>query len=231
MLTYGFADDADFRAVELDDRGRTWGFTVERPGGVEPLRVSIAMPGLHNVRNALAAVAVASEEQISDAAIHTGLEEFAGVDRRFEVTEGVHLGAKVVDVVDDYGHHPTEILAVIETARKVWPQRRLVMAYQPHRYSRTQDLYDEFVKVLSMVDRLVLLEVYAAGEAPIAGADAHALAQGIRERGRVNPVYASDPAEAFDILTETVSDDDVLLIQGAGNVSELSTRLQDANAG
>ncbi len=231
MLTYGFADDADFRAVELDDRGRTWGFTVERPGGVEPLRLSIAMPGLHNVRNALAAVAVASEEQISDAAIHTGLQEFAGVDRRFEVTEGVHLGAKVVDMVDDYGHHPTEILAVIETARKVWPQRRLVMAYQPHRYSRTQDLYDEFVKVLSMVDRLVLLEVYAAGEAPIAGADGHALAQGIRERGRVNPVYATDPAEAFEVLTEVVSDDDVLLIQGAGNVSELSTRLRAADAG
>jgi UDP-N-acetylmuramate--alanine ligase len=189
------------------------------------------MPGLHNVRNALAAVAVASEEQISDAAIHAGLEEFAGVDRRFEVTESVHLGSKVVHMVDDYGHHPTEVQAVVETARKVWPGRRLVMAYQPHRYSRTQDLYDEFVKVLSSVDRLVLLEVYAAGETPIPGADGHGLAQGIRERGRINPVYASDPGEAFEILVEVVCDDDVLLIQGAGNVSELSSRLRGGNEG
>ncbi len=231
MLTYGFAEDADFRAVDLDDRGRSWSFTVERPGGVEPLRVSSAMPGLHNVRNALAAVAVASEEQISDAAIHAGLEEFAGVDRRFEVTESVHLGGRVVHMVDDYGHHPTEVQAVVETARKVWPGRRLVMAYQPHRYSRTQDLYDEFVKVLSSVDRLVLLEVYAAGETPIPGADGHGLAQGIRERGRINPVYASDPGEAFEILVEVVCDDDVLLIQGAGNVSELSSRLRGGNEG
>jgi UDP-N-acetylmuramate--alanine ligase len=231
MLTYGFAEDADFRAVELDDRGRAWGFSVERPGGVAPLRVSSAMPGLHNVRNALAAVAVASEEQIPDTAIYAGLQEFAGVDRRFEVTENVRVGDKVVHLVDDYGHHPTEVRAVIETARKVWPERRLVMAYQPHRYSRTQDLYDEFVKVLSSVDRLVLLEVYAAGEAPIPGADGHALAQGIRERGRINPVYASDPAEALEILAEVVCDDDLLLIQGAGNVSEITARLQSINEG
>lgn len=230
MMTYGFAEDADFRAVELSDRGRCWSFTVLRPGR-KPLRLGIAMPGLHNVRNALAAVAVASEEQISDAAILAGLQDFAGVGRRFEVTDGVRIGGRRVSLVDDYGHHPTEVLSVIETARKVWPDRRVVMVYQPHRYTRTQDLYDDFVRVLSQVDRLVLLEVYAAGEAPIPGADGHALAQGIRERGRVSPVFASDPDEALDLLTGLVADDDVVIVQGAGNVSGVSVRLRGGNEG
>jgi UDP-N-acetylmuramate--alanine ligase len=231
MLTYGFAEDADFRAVRLDDRGRAWAFDVERPGAAEPLSLSIAMPGLHNVRNALAAVAVASEEQIADDAIRAGLEQFAGVGRRFEVSDGVRLGGATVSLVDDYGHHPTEVASVIETVRKVWPERRLVMAYQPHRYSRTHDLYDDFVRVLSQVDRLVLLEVYSAGEEPVPGADGHALAQGIRERGLVTPVFATDPDEALEVLSGLVESDDVVVIQGAGNVSSISARIRGDNEG
>lgn len=229
MLTYGFSEDADFRAVDLDDRGRTWSFSIERPGETKPLAVSISMPGMHNVRNALAAVAVASEEQIDDEAIRRGLSDFAGVGRRFEVTDGLRVAGCTIDLVDDYGHHPTEVLSVIETARKVWPDRRLVMAYQPHRFSRTQDLFDDFVRVLSQVDLLVLLEVYSAGEAAIPGADGHALAQGIRDRGRLSPVFAADPTEALEVLEGLVADGDVVLVQGAGSVNGISARLRGDN--
>ena len=164
MLTYGIADDADFRATQVEVRGLAWKFRAERPAGHAPLDVVMNLPGAHNVLNALAAIAVATEEGVSDAAILAGLEAFSGVGRRFDVADGIRVAGKTVSVVDDYGHHPTEVAMVIETARKVWPERRLVMIYQPHRYTRTHDLYDEFTKVLSTVDKLVLLDVYSAGE-------------------------------------------------------------------
>jgi UDP-N-acetylmuramate--alanine ligase len=231
MLTYGVSADADFRATHIQMRGLAWKFRAERPAGHPPLDVVINLPGAHNVLNALAAIAVATEEGVSDAAILSGLKAFSGVGRRFDVADGVVVAGKTITIVDDYGHHPTEVAMVIEAARKVWPDRRLVMVYQPHRFTRTHDLYDDFTKVLSTVDKLVLLEVYSAGEDYIAGADSHALSQGIRERGAINPVYAQTPAEAYDLLPNIVEDGDVLIVQGAGNVNQLSKRLRGDNEG
>ncbi len=226
LITYGFSADSDYRATSLDARGRTWRFRVERPAGHAPLDIALAVPGHHNVLNALAAIAVATDEGLPDAAIVKGLREFSGVGRRFQVFDDIALGEARVTLVDDYGHHPTELARVIETARTVWPGRRLVMAYQPHRYTRTHDLYDDFVRVLSGVDVLVLLEVYAAGEEVIPGADGKALCQGIRQRGGLNPVYAESPREALAILPGLARDGDVLLVQGAGNVNQISGELR-----
>ncbi len=226
LVTYGLAEGSDYRAVALEPTGRAWRFRAERPRGRAALDIKLALPGYHNVLNALAAIAVATEEGLPDAAIVRGLADFAGVGRRFQVTESVHVGSAAVTLVDDYGHHPTEVARVIETARAVWPGHRIVMAYQPHRFSRTRDLYDDFVRVLSSVDVLVLLEVYGAGEEPLPGADGRSLAQGIRQRGLVNPVYAESPEEALAILPGLVRDSDILLVQGAGNVNRISNVLR-----
>ncbi len=231
MLTYGFDPSADFHATELDCAGRSWRFRANRPAGHEALEITLAVPGRHNVLNALAAIAVATDEGLPAAAIVRGLAEYSGVGRRFQITERVAVGDITVTLVDDYGHHPTEIARVIETARSVWPDRRLVMAYQPHRYTRTRDLYDDFVRVLSDLDVLVLLDVYGAGEEPIPGADGKALAQGLRQRGGVNPVFAADPEEALTLLPGLVRADDVLLVQGAGSVNQISNRLAAPGSG
>ncbi len=227
VITYGYSDQAQFRARDVTTNGQTWRFTAQRGEFGKPLQVSIKLPGHHNVLNALAAIAVATEEGIEDSAIVDGLGAFAGVGRRFQVTESVRIASASFSLVDDYGHHPTEVDAVIKTARGVWPDRRLVMIYQPHRYSRTKDLFDDFVRVLSGVDALVLLDVYSAGEERINGADSKALAQAIRQRGQVNPVYAKDSAEALQLLPQFVAAQDVLLVQGAGNVSTISNTLTD----
>jgi len=231
MLTYGFGEDADYRALDLETEGRTWRFRVCRPAPQGELPVTLALPGRHNVLNALAAIAIASDEGLPDEAILEGLATFSGVGRRFQITDGVPVGDARVTLVDDYGHHPTEVARVVETARSVWPDRRLVMAYQPHRYSRTRDLYDDFVRVLSELDVLVLLEVYGAGEEPIAGADGKALAQGVRQRGAVNPIFAESPDGALELLPGLVRDDDVVLVQGAGSVNQISNVLAAAAAG
>ncbi|MEM1435688.1 MAG: UDP-N-acetylmuramate--L-alanine ligase [Pseudomonadota bacterium] len=225
LVTYGFGADADYRATHLSVDGACWRFVAERPAPLPPLPIELALPGEHNVRNALAAIAVASEEGVDDAAIATALREFRGVGRRFQTTARVPLGAHSVTLVDDYGHHPTEVAAVIDTARAVWPQRRLVMCYQPHRYSRTRDLYDDFVRVLSQVDALIVLETYSAGEAPIPGADSRALCQGLRDRGSVAPLHAADVTEAAELLGLHTTAGDVVVVQGAGNVSALTQRL------
>jgi UDP-N-acetylmuramate--alanine ligase len=224
MLTYGFNELSDFRGRDIRvDSGR-WRFVVDRPAGPE-LAVTLAIPGRHNVLNALAAIAVATDEGIADAAIVKGLGEFSGVGRRFQISDAVQVAGRTITLVDDYGHHPTEVDAVIETAREMWPDRRLVMFYQPHRFTRTRDLYDDFVRVLSAMDALVVLEVYAAGEEPIAGADGKSLCQGIRQRANLIPVFAEDPDEAIGILNDMVLDDDVVLVQGAGNVNRISNVL------
>ena len=226
MVTYGFAGDADYRATDVEADGRSWRFRAHRPAGRGVLDVELAVPGRHNVLNALAALAVAAEEGIDDGAVLRGLAGFSGVGRRFQVFEDIHVGGVDVTLVDDYGHHPTEVRAVLETVRRVWPDRRLVMTYQPHRYSRTRDLFDAFVDVLSEVDELVLVEVYSAGEAPIPGADGRALCCGIRNRSGVVPLFAANPAEALKRLGSVVRDGDILLVQGAGNVSQVSNRLR-----
>lgn len=230
MLTYGFNDMSDYRAtdVRIDD-GR-WRFNVSRPVG-DPLDVTLAIPGRHNVLNALAAIAVATDEGLDDGAIIRGLREFSGVGRRFQISEPVSMAGRSFSVVDDYGHHPTEVEAVIATAREMWPERRLVMCYQPHRYSRTRDLYDDFVRVLSAVDVLICLEVYPAGEAPIAGADGKSLCQGIRQRANLIPIFAEDPDEALHILEGIVEPNDVVLVQGAGNVNQISNTLAEVSHG
>ena len=231
MLTYGFAPDADYRVSSLEPNGRHWRFRAHRPQGRAPLDIRLAAPGRHNVSNALAAIAVATDEGVADAAICEGLASFAGVGRRFQVFDGIDVGGAEVTLVDDYGHHPTEIQAVLCTARKVWPGRRFVMAYQPHRFSRTRDHFDQFVRVLSEVDQLILVDVYAAGEAPIAGADGPALCRGIRSRGAAAPVFAVDPGEALELLPRIVRSGDVVLVQGAGNVNEISNQLRGGHAG
>lgn len=224
LLTYGFSADADFRASDVRMSGMRWHFTVNRPGQ-EALDVELAIPGEHNVRNALAAIAIATDEGIEDSAIVEGLHTFAGVGRRFQTFDAVTPRGTKVTAVDDYGHHPTEVDAVLATARKVWPTRRIVMVFQPHRYSRTRDLFDEFVRVLSQVDVLVVIEVYPAGEEPIAGADGKALCQGLRARGAVDPVFAGSTAEALEILDSVARADDIVIIQGAGNVSQVTREL------
>ncbi len=226
MVTYGFAADADYRATDVVADGRTWRFRAHRPGDGGTLDVELAIPGRHNVLNALAALAVAAEEGIDDGAIREGLAGFSGVGRRFQVFEEIAVGGVEVTLVDDYGHHPTELRAVIETVRCVWPGRRLLMVYQPHRYSRTRDLFDAFVEVLSAVDELVLVDVYSAGEAPIAGADGRALCWSIRRRAGVDPQFAANPAAALELLGSVVRDGDVVLVQGAGNVNQVSNRLR-----
>lgn len=230
VLTYGCADDAQFRASNIQANGQHWTFAVERPGWGADLNVRLSIPGQHNVMNALAAIAVASEEGVSDEAILAGLDGFAGVDRRFQVSGNIALGDTEITMIDDYGHHPTEVEAVIKTVRRVWPEEKIAMVYQPHRYSRTRDLFDDFVRVLSEVDTLILLEVYSAGEAPIPGADSKALAQAIRQRGQVNPVYAQNPDEALALLPSLVKAREILLVQGAGNVNVISNSLRGAHA-
>jgi UDP-N-acetylmuramate--alanine ligase len=224
LLTYGFGEDADIRATNVRASGQRWQFDVERGDLGAKLHLNLAIPGRHNVSNALAAVAVASDEGIADEAIVRGLDGFAGVDRRFQVTQEVT--DQDITLVDDYGHHPTEVAAVIDTARSVWPDRRLAMIYQPHRYTRTRDLFEDFVRVLSSVDALMLLDVYSAGEEAIAGADSKTLSQAIRQRGQLSPVFAEDPQEALDLVGQFAMAGDVLMVQGAGNVSMISKSLR-----
>ena len=161
---------------------------------------------------------------VADEAIVRGLNGFAGVDRRFQVTQDIT--DQDITLVDDYGHHPTEVAAVIETARSVWPDRRLAMIYQPHRYTRTRDLFEDFVRVLSGVDALMLLDVYSAGEEVIAGADSKTLSQAIRQRGKLSPVFAEHPQEALELVGKFAMGGDVLIVQGAGNVSMISKSLR-----
>lgn len=227
VMTYGLDPSAEVQAHNIDlGPDGSWRFDVRRQGYADLPGVTLSIPGNHNVLNALAAIAIATDEGLEDTAIVQGLAEFGGVDRRFQVTEEVALDDIGFTLVDDYGHHPTEVHAVIETARKVWPDRRLAMVYQPHRYSRTFDLFEDFVRTLSEVDALMLLDVYAAGETAIAGADGKSLSQAIRQRGDVGPVFATDPQEALTLLRSFVREGDVLLIQGAGNVSRISNQLR-----
>ena len=226
VLTYGLREDADFRAIDVVPDGMRWTFTARRPNGSD-LDIELPLPGIHNVSNALAAIAVATEEGVSDDHIVDGLSQFKGVGRRFEVTSR-KVNGKCITLVDDYGHHPTEVRAVIETARSVWPERRLVMVYQPHRYTRTQELYDDFVKVLLLVDLLLIVEVYAAGEDMIAGADGRALCRGVRRFGGTNPLFTSTPEEAQQLLRSLLDNGDVLIVQGAGNVSRVSRGLEES---
>ncbi len=224
-ITYGLSDNADVRATNIEFGFNQSRFVVERDQR-EPLQVTLNLQGQHNVLNALAAIAVASDEGIDDEAIVAALAKFEGIGRRFEMLGEFDTGKGKALLVDDYGHHPTEVEVTIKAARTNWPDRRLVMAYQPHRYSRTRDLYEDFVRVLSQVDVLLLLDVYSAGEAPIEGVDGKALCRSIRQRGQIEPIFVANKDELPEVLASTLQDQDVVLTQGAGNIGQISRELQ-----
>ena len=224
VLTYGFSDDADYKITEFKQQGTRSFFVITDPAGNQR-EVQLNLPGKHNALNATAAFALAADEGISEQAILAALGKFEGIGRRFQQYGEFDTGRGKVLLIDDYGHHPTEVAATIAAVRSAWPERRLVMAYQPHRFSRTRDLYEDFTQVLSSVDKLLLLEVYAAGEAPIAGADSRNLCRSIRARGQLEPVYVAEPKALAGALAEVLEDGDIVLTQGAGNIGSLVKEL------
>jgi UDP-N-acetylmuramate--alanine ligase len=225
VISYGFSATADVRASGLRQAGARTHFEVHRPDHDTTLAVTLNLPGRHNALNALAAIAVATELGVADADIQRALAGFQGIGRRFQMAGEINTPAGPVLLVDDYGHHPRELVPTMAAARAGWPERRLVVVFQPHRYTRTRDLFDDFVEVLSGADVLVLCEVYAAGEAPIAGADGRALARGIRARGQVDPVFVEDLARLPSVLHDLLEEGDLLLTMGAGDIGAASQRL------
>ena len=225
VRTYGTRTGADVRAVNIRQQGLCMLFDVEIDGGAARLPVELNLPGRHNVLNALAAVSVALELGVDEDAIVRALAAFQGVGRRFVVTECRGGDGRTVTLVDDYGHHPRELAATLQAARDGWPGRRLVLVFQPHRYSRTQEQFEDFVKVLSEADVLVLCEVYPAGEQPIPGADGRSLSRAIRSRGQVEPVFADDLSEVPAVLDNLLEDGDLVLLAGAGDIGGLAARL------
>jgi len=223
-VTYGIASDADVRATNIErDRLQTR-FEVRRPG-LAPLQVQLNLPGTHNVLNALAAIAVATELGVPDAAIQSALTSFHGVDRRLQQYGDIQTAVGRVSLVDDYGHHPTELAATLEAIRQGWPQRRIVLAFQPHRYSRTRDLLDDFARVLASVDALIVTEVYAAGEAPIAGADGKAICRAVRSHHRVEPLFVEKLDELPAALIQIARDGDLIVTMGAGSIGAMAHEL------
>lgn len=230
VVTYGFSEDADVRALNFTQEGYRSRFTLRRTG-IEDVEIMVNLPGQHNVLNSLAAIAVASEDDVEDMAIIQALADFQGIGRRFEQLGCFDTDKGEVVLVDDYGHHPSEVAATINAAKLGWPEKRLVMIYQPHRYSRTRDLYDDFVEVLSQVDCLLLLDVYAAGETAIPGADSRALCRSIRLRGKLDPIFVSGQEQLLTLLPDILQEGDLLLTQGAGNIGALSTQLANNKLG
>ncbi|PJG85565.1 UDP-N-acetylmuramate--L-alanine ligase [Conservatibacter flavescens] len=224
VITYGFSEDADYRIEDYQQTGFQGHYAVITPNG-ERIDVLLNVPGKHNALNATAALAVAKEEGIDNESILAALADFQGAGRRFDqLGQFIRPNGKVM-LVDDYGHHPTEVNVTIQAARQGWENKRIVMVFQPHRYSRTRDLFDDFVQVLSQVDILIMLDVYAAGEAPIAGADSRSLCRSIRNLGKVDPILVADHAQLPEIMDQVLQDGDLILAQGAGNVSRLSRNL------
>jgi len=228
VITYGFHEGADLRAVEVTPVETRTRFRIP-PGDLGPgIDVTLNLPGRHNVLNALAAVVVARSLEVDDELIGHALATFQGIGRRFEVREKVRIGEHEVRIVDDYGHHPREIEATLAAAREAWPSRRLVVAFQPHRFTRTRDLLDDFARVLSQVDALLVTAVYPAGEEPIPGADAHSLCQAVRARGVVEPIYVPGVDELEATLRTVVRTDDVLVLLGAGDIGSAAQSLAEA---
>ncbi len=226
MITYGFSEDADIRARNLKQEGNKTFFSVAKKGNENWLEITLNMPGEHNVLNALAAIAVANEIGVDAKAIQKALLKFEGIGRRFQINGEYQVGKAKVMHVDDYGHHPREVEATIQAIRSGWPDKRLVVAFQPHRYSRTRDLFEDFTAALSTVDALVLLEVFSAGEAVIAGADGRSLARAIRARGQVEPVFVENIEDLATTLKGVLKDGDILLTLGAGSIGVAAQKLK-----
>lgn len=226
-LTYGLNDNNDLQAANISASHGRMSFDLlraDRPA----LPIELKLSGEHNVLNALAAIAVAQDEGVADTHIQRALANFAGIGRRFETLGEFDTAHGQVTLVDDYGHHPTEVRATLNAARANWPDKRIVMIFQPHRFSRTRDLYEDFIEVLSDVDVLLMLDVYAASETPIDGADSRALCRSIRARGQIEPIYVGEASKLPEILANALSDGDILLTQGAGSVGALAKHLQVA---
>jgi UDP-N-acetylmuramate--alanine ligase len=224
VITYGFDAAADVRADQVSQSGRETAFVLHLPDAA-PLAVTLNLPGRHNVQNALAAAAIGWQLGVEPAAIAQALAKFQGIGRRFNLHGEKAVGDGHVLLVDDYGHHPVELKAVFQAARAGWPERRLVVAFQPHRYTRTRDLLDDFAAVLSEADAVVLTEVYAAGETPIAGADAKALARAIRARGRIDPVLVANARALPGVLPDMLLDGDLVILMGAGDIGAVAQEL------
>jgi UDP-N-acetylmuramate--alanine ligase len=234
VVTYGFGEGVQVRAVDVQalPGGQMRFVAQRRNGAVMPeLRITLNLSGVHNVRNALAALAVATELELPDAPMVKALAAFSGVGRRFqrygEVSVPQHPAGGRFTLIDDYGHHPVEMAAVIAAARGAFPGRRLVLAFQPHRYTRTRDCFEDFVKVMGTADAVLLTEVYAAGEAPIVAADGRALARALRVAGKVDPIFVDDVAQLAPALVEQVRDGDVVIAMGAGSIGTVAQKLTD----
>jgi UDP-N-acetylmuramate--alanine ligase len=225
IVTYGFAASADVRAVDVERVGLQSRYRVLREGHA-PLSITVNLPGRHNVLNSLAAVAVATELDVADAAIQRALAQFQGIDRRLQQLGEIHWPGGSALLIDDYGHHPTEVAATLDAVRQGWPSRRLVLAFQPHRYSRTRDLLDDFGRTLSDCDVLLVTEVYAAGEAPISGADGRAICRAVRTRGVIEPVFVERAEDLGESLRSVLHDGDVVLTMGAGNIGAVAQELK-----
>lgn len=229
ITPYGFSEEALVRAVNVRADGGRMHFTAQRINGkVTEFDVTLNLPGLHYVQNALAAIAVASELNVSDTAIAKALSEFKGVGRRFErYGEVTAKSGGTFTLIDDYGHHPVEMQAVINAARGAFPGRRLVLAFQPHRYTRTRDCFEDFVRVLSGADVVLLSEVYPAGEAPIVAADGRSLVRAVRVAGKVEPLFVETPAELPEAILNMAQQDDVVIVMGAGSIGQVAAKTRE----
>jgi UDP-N-acetylmuramate--alanine ligase len=226
VLTYGKDDSADFQLIKLQQTQGVSHFTIINKVNNEQFAITLNMPGEHNALNATAALAIARNLGVSVEACQRALNKFAGVGRRFNIMGEISINDGHVLLIDDYGHHPTELSATITATKASWADRRLVIVFQPHRYSRTRDLFEDFAQVLSTVDVLVMLEVYPAGETHIAGADSKSLCRAIRLRGQVEPIFAESEQALYDILPGLLTDNDVLLTLGAGDIGSMARQLE-----
>jgi len=222
ILTYGESEDADVRISAIRADGARTKFSVVLPNQDQTLDIDLNMTGKHNALNATAAIAVAWELGVSREAMQVALTEFSGIGRRFQISENVRVAAGKVMHIDDYAHHPVEIRATLEAIREAWPEKRLSVVFQPHRYTRTRDLFEDFAQVLSEVDHLVLTEVYAAGENNIKDADGRALARSIRVRGKIDPVFVENLDALNEVVDSLLEDGDIFLTLGAGSIGAWS---------
>jgi UDP-N-acetylmuramate--alanine ligase len=228
VITYGKRDDAMLRAVNITAAGGQMRFTALREGlQMPPLDVTLNLAGEHNVLNALSAIGVAAELELPDTAVQQALATFHGVGRRFQRHGDIRGKHGVFTLIDDYGHHPVELSAVIAAARGAFPSRRIVLAFQPHRYTRTRDLFEDFADVLSTADGLVLAEVYAAGEQPIVAADGRSLARAVRVKGKVEPVFVADIADLPQVIADNAQEGDVVICMGAGSIGTVPVKLTE----
>ena len=218
MLTYGESEDADLRVTDIVANGAKTRFSVILPDSSDKIDLELNLPGRHNVMNATAAICIAVELGVSVDAIRDSLSEFSGIGRRCQISENLTVANGHIMHIDDYGHHPNEIAATLEGVRAAWPEKRLTVLFQPHRYSRTRDLFEDFTQVLADVDQLILLDVYPAGEAHIKDADGRALARSIRARGKVDPVFVEDLEGLDDVVETVLQDGDIFITLGAGSI-------------